>query len=108
MSIGTRVETLSEHFNDWNWQKTLSISRCLLSRLPTEADASEARQLTSSYRRAVEALETVLEELRDLEQSVGVKVAASLRARYEEAGGEQFLEDSTQLQCKLNSEHPFL
>ncbi|KAG9041631.1 hypothetical protein FS837_011950 [Tulasnella sp. UAMH 9824] len=98
MSIGTRVETLSEHFNDWNWQKTLSISECLFSRLPADADASEARHLTTSYRRAVEALDTVIEELKDLEMSVGSQAAASLRAQYEKAGGEQFLADSTQLQ----------
>ncbi|KIO27547.1 hypothetical protein M407DRAFT_73063 [Tulasnella calospora MUT 4182] len=26
MGIGARIETLSDHFNDWNWQKTLAIS----------------------------------------------------------------------------------
>lgn len=25
MSVGNRIETLSEHFNDWNWQKLLGL-----------------------------------------------------------------------------------
>ncbi|KIO24708.1 hypothetical protein M407DRAFT_76647, partial [Tulasnella calospora MUT 4182] len=31
MGIGARIETLSEHFNDWNWQKTLTISESIVS-----------------------------------------------------------------------------
>ncbi|KAG8925800.1 hypothetical protein FRC01_009690 [Tulasnella sp. 417] len=76
MGTGARIETLSDHFNDWNWQKTLAIN---------------------SYAKAVESLDIVMQDLDELEASIGVETASKLRADYETAGGEQFLQDTAQL-----------
>ncbi|KAG8939676.1 hypothetical protein FRC04_006083 [Tulasnella sp. 424] len=69
MGSGARIETLSEHFNDWNWQKTLGIK----------------------------ALDTIVQELDDLKTSIGPEATAELEQRYHAAGGEQFLEDPIRL-----------
>ncbi|KAG9042435.1 hypothetical protein FS837_010883 [Tulasnella sp. UAMH 9824] len=82
MGFGARIETLSEHFNDWNWQKTLGI----------------ARHLTDAYAKAVESLDLVMQDLDELEENIGSESASKLRSKYEDAGGEQFLQDTTQLE----------
>ncbi|KAG8899214.1 hypothetical protein FRC01_010620 [Tulasnella sp. 417] len=82
MGTGTRIETLSEHFNHWNWQKTLGITR----------------YLRGSYTKAVEALDNAIQELEGIETSIGPETASKLRLEYVTAGGEQFLQDNTQLQ----------
>ncbi|KAG9031330.1 hypothetical protein FS837_003010, partial [Tulasnella sp. UAMH 9824] len=64
MSPGHRIETLSEHFNDWNWQKTLNI----------------VRFTKSAYLSAVQSLDVVLEELESLKDSLGPATAAQLYA----------------------------
>ncbi|KAG9041944.1 hypothetical protein FS837_011550 [Tulasnella sp. UAMH 9824] len=82
MSPGHRIETLSEHFNDWNWQKTSNL----------------VRFTKSSYLSAVQSLDVVLEELESLKNSLGPATVAQLYADYKKSGGEQFLLNSQRVQ----------
>ncbi|KIO33174.1 hypothetical protein M407DRAFT_18033 [Tulasnella calospora MUT 4182] len=81
MSPGHRIETLSEHFNDWNWQKTSNL----------------VRFTKSSYLSAVQSLDVVIEDFENLKNSLGPNTVAQLDACYQASGGEQFLQDSQRL-----------
>ncbi|KIO26166.1 hypothetical protein M407DRAFT_24500 [Tulasnella calospora MUT 4182] len=72
-----------------------SLSVCI-NRGPTVLGIG--KHLTNSYIKAVESLDQVLQDLDELEASIGPEASAKLRAAYDAAGGEQFLQDSTQLQ----------
>ncbi|KAG8894015.1 hypothetical protein FRC01_013216 [Tulasnella sp. 417] len=82
MGPGHRIETLTEHFNDWNWQKTLNI----------------ARFTRSAYSRAVQSLDLVMEELATLKENLGPDLVSELELAYNQSGGEQFLQDHRRLQ----------
>ncbi|KIO19636.1 hypothetical protein M407DRAFT_30707 [Tulasnella calospora MUT 4182] len=77
MSAGGRREVLSEHLNDWNWQKTIGI----------------VDSIRTAYLKALEAFAGVTERLEDLKMSLGLEAVAKLEERYGSSGGEQFLED---------------
>ncbi|KIO18474.1 hypothetical protein M407DRAFT_31873 [Tulasnella calospora MUT 4182] len=82
MGAGNRIETLSEHFNDWNWQKKLGI----------------VRHVKSAYMKSVQSLDITMRELEDLKQSIGSREASSLESKYNALGGEQFLQNHQYLQ----------
>ncbi|KAG8923187.1 hypothetical protein FRC01_013102, partial [Tulasnella sp. 417] len=82
MGPGNRIETLSEHLNDWNWQKILGI----------------VRRIKSAYAKSIQSLDITMQELDDLKNSIGLKEASSLESKYHALGGEQFLQNQQQLQ----------
>ncbi|KAG8929550.1 hypothetical protein FRC01_004157 [Tulasnella sp. 417] len=49
MNPGMRIEVLSEHFNDWNWQKILSIAQQQLEELKLFLGDAEVSRLQSQY-----------------------------------------------------------
>lgn len=62
--------------------------------------ATKAQHLTDSYAKSVESLDLVIQDLDELQESIGPETASKLRSSYEATGGEQFLQDTTQLQCE--------
>ncbi|KAG8928508.1 hypothetical protein FRC01_005829 [Tulasnella sp. 417] len=68
---------LSEHFNDWNWQKTIGI----------------VDTIRTAYLKGLEAFAAVMERLENLKMSLGPEDVGKLEMGYQTGGGEQFLED---------------
>ncbi|KAG9042715.1 hypothetical protein FS837_010478 [Tulasnella sp. UAMH 9824] len=77
MNPGMRIEVLSEHFNDWNWQKVLGI----------------AKKYTSS----VMSLHIAKQQLEELKSFLSEEEVSHLQAQYKLLGGEKFYEDPTKL-----------
>ncbi|KAG9011401.1 hypothetical protein FRB90_007326, partial [Tulasnella sp. 427] len=76
MTAGMRIEVLSEHFNDWNWQKTLGLSA-----------------YRKKYASSVASLYEAQKHLEDLKACLGDQEVRRLLLEYESAGGQQFFAD---------------
>lgn len=106
MTHGGRRDVLSEHFNDWNWQKTVSIGEqhdYIWSGMAYSLCTCPVDSLRTAYLKALEALTAVDERLENLKSSLGEEVVANLEEKYQSSGGEQFLEDRDGLNCKTIS-----
>ncbi|KIO20783.1 hypothetical protein M407DRAFT_29579 [Tulasnella calospora MUT 4182] len=81
MSPGMRIEVLSEHFNDWNWQKVLGI----------------VRYTSKKYTTSVLSLSIAQQQLDELKSSLGEREVSRLQSEYDALGGEKFYEDPTKV-----------
>lgn len=105
MTPGGRRDVLSEHFNDWNWQKTVGLGKwnclriCLI--VLNRGLAPIVETLRTAYLRSLEAFIGVTERLDSLKTSLGEEAVAELEDKYQSSGGEQFLEDRQGLNCEV-------
>ncbi|KAG9014679.1 hypothetical protein FRB90_005207 [Tulasnella sp. 427] len=88
MTAGGREETLSEHFNWWNWLKVIGL----------------VDYLKKAYFNAIQSYRNVRVRFENIKSSLGDESVKMLELEYEEKGGEQFLERDQELRWPSRKE----
>lgn len=111
MNPGMRIEVLSEHFNDWNWQKVLGIGkhrgqnprgRPLIFSLELQV-----RFTAKKYTTSIMSLHIAQQQLEELKLFMGDEEVSRLQSQYNIQGGEKFYEDPTKVTCETLTYWPF-
>lgn len=107
MNPGMRIEVLSEHFNDWNWQKSVGIGkhrgRNRWGRPLTPPLELQVRFTAKKYTTSIMSLHIAQQQLEELKSFMGDEEVSRLQSQYKIQGGEKFYEDPTKVTCKTSA-----